>query len=96
MPVHHAQVVPARQPYSHCASVGKVIPSSRKSRSHVAQSTCSRGCQSVTALAVAGGVATSSLIEDRIGGHGLHWGGALASGAICGLMCFVGLRLLMP
>jgi hypothetical protein len=52
--------------------------------------------QSVTALAVAGGVATSSLIEDRIGGHGLHWGGALASGAICGLICFVGLRLLMP
>lgn len=52
--------------------------------------------RSVTALAVAGGVATSSLIEDRIGGHELHWGGALASAGVCGLMCFVGLRLLTP
>jgi hypothetical protein len=52
--------------------------------------------QSVTALAVAGGVATSSLIEDRIGGHELHWGGALAAAGLCGLGCFIGMRLLLP
>jgi len=51
--------------------------------------------RSVTALAVAGGVATSSLIEDRIGGHELHWGGALATAGVCGVMCLVGLRLLV-
>ena len=52
--------------------------------------------KSVTALAVAGGVATSSLIEDRIGGHELHWLAALVMAGVCGVMCFVGLRLLVP
>ena len=52
--------------------------------------------QSVTALAVGGGVAASNLIEDRISGHEMHWGSAVASAGVCALMCFVGLRLLTP
>jgi len=51
---------------------------------------------SVTPLAVAGGIAASNLVEDRISGHDLHWGGALASGALSGVTCQVVLRLLTP
>ncbi len=52
--------------------------------------------KSVTALAVGGGVATSSLIEDRIAGHPLHWGGALIAAAVCGVMCYLALEVLRP
>ena len=50
----------------------------------------------VTPLAVAGGVGASSLIEDRIAGHPLHWSAALASAAVSGTLCFVVLRWLAP
>jgi hypothetical protein len=47
--------------------------------------------KSVTALAVAGGVATSSLLEDRIAHHELHWGGAIIAATVCGMVCYAGL-----
>jgi hypothetical protein len=50
----------------------------------------------VTPLAVAGGVGASSLIEDRVAGHPLHWRAALAAAAVSGTLCFFVLRWLTP